>query len=180
MSSINFLSLSDFSESRGKLKVSIPQFGLVLFWSSNCKYCTTAKDILALMNRKVNGCNFGMVNLDMNRELIDMCNKSGIALEHVPFFVFFANHTPYMVYSGPVAIEPLTKFVIEVSTQYHEENKPKMTGRTNTIAPPKQVTDSVDSCKIGDTVCQQQANSYQSGRSGYCTIKEAYANKNIK
>jgi len=173
MPPITFCNTDDFKDSNGNLAINIPKFALALFWSSNCKYCESAKHILSNMNQQINGCSFAMCNLDTNREMIQLCNNAGIALEHVPFFVFFANKSPYMIYAGPIAQDQLTRFVIEVSTQYHKENA-KKTNTTTSIKDIGENTQVADSCNVGDIACQEKAKS--TFNSSYCTLKEAYAN----
>ena len=178
MTSIQFLDSSNFSKAKdGSLLCSIPKYALVLFWSTNCPHCTQVKEIIQGMNNNMNGCTFGMCNLDENKECIDMIVSSGIEMSYVPFIVFFANQKPYMVYSGPPREDTMIKFIVEVSNAYREEVQSRKgtqrltDGSTETRTPIKKIE---QSCKIDDKQCIENARVDKG--SCYLPMREAYAN----
>lgn len=174
MGILKFLSSKDFNVQNNTLFLDIPKYSLVLFWSNSCTYCVKAKTVIQQLNNQINGCNFALCNLDENKDVIKMCVDSGIALEHVPFFVFFANKNPYMVYSGPIDTKTISSFILEVSTQFKNEYN---TGSLNSGAGgktnlPQTQEKTIGHCKIGDFECMKRSRSY-----GYCTLAEAYLTK---
>lgn len=172
MGILKFLSTEDFNIQNNTLFLNIPKYALVLFWSNSCNFCTKAKNVMQQLNNQINGCNFALCNLDQNKDVIKMCVNSGIALDHVPFFVFFANKNPYMVYSGPIDNKTISSFILEVSSQFKNEYKEgssnHSTEKTNLSSNEK----NNDFCKIGDFECMKRSSRYE-----YCTLEEAYGTK---
>lgn len=174
MGILKFLSSKDFNIQNNTLFLDIPKYSLVLFWSNSCTYCAKAKAVMQQLNNQINGCNFALCNLDENKGVIKMCVDSGIALDHVPFFVFFANKNPYMVYSGPIETKTISSFILEVSTQFKNEyNKVSSNNGADakTNLPPSQEKNN-QICKIGDFECMKRSRRYE-----YCTLEEAYQTK---
>lgn len=174
MGIIKFLTSKDFNVQNNNLFLDIPKYSLVLFWSNSCTYCAKAKIVMQKLNNRINGCNFALCNLDQNKDVIKMCTDTGIALDHVPFFVFFANKNPYMVYSGPIDEKTISSFILEVSTQFKNEYNTGSSGGGDVgkITPPSSEEKTNDYCKIGDFECMKNSSRYD-----YCTLAEAYAIK---
>lgn len=125
-SSIQFLKDSDFSvDQSGILNVNISSFNsgysLILFYSTQCPHCKEMLEAVRRMPSIINGCSFGVINLDHNKGIIQKCAKSQLQLKYVPFLVFFASGVPYMVYNGPTEENEIKRFIIQVSEAYHKE-----------------------------------------------------------
>ena len=121
-SSIQFLNDSNFSvDTSGILHVSIPGFSLVLFYSTQCPHCKDMMEAVKRMPTIINGCSFGVINLDQNKGVIQKCAKSQLKLKYVPYLVFFASGVPYMVYNGPTDENEIKRFIVQVSDAYVKE-----------------------------------------------------------
>jgi hypothetical protein len=121
-SSIQFLNDSNFSvDSGGTLHVSISGFSLILFYSTQCPHCKEMMEAVKRMPNIINGCSFGVINLDQNKGVIQKCAKSQLQLKYVPFLVFFASGVPYMVYNGPTVESEIKRFIVQVSDAYVKE-----------------------------------------------------------
>jgi len=118
--SLLFLSTEDFTTTKDAndniiLCHSINGFCLLLFFSNQCVYC---KDILPIFSRlphSVPGCNFGLVNVSMNRSLVNISKQTTSPIQYVPFIVLYLNGRPYMQYKGPSNEAEIRKFIIQVS-----------------------------------------------------------------
>ena len=121
-SAIQFLNDSNFSvDSSGTLRVSISGFSLILFYSTQCPHCKEMMEAVKRMPNIINGCSFGVINLDQNKGVIQKCAKSQLQLKYVPFLVFFASGVPYMVYNGPTDESEIKRFIVQVSDAYVKE-----------------------------------------------------------
>jgi thioredoxin-like negative regulator of GroEL len=63
----------------------------------------------------ISGCNFGIVNVDINRNVIAMAKDTIDPIKFVPYIVFYANGRPIIKYSGPHDLNEIARFVTEVS-----------------------------------------------------------------
>ena len=76
MSGLLFLTANDFSVIQDKknnnniLINNIPGFSLVLFYSNQCQYCKTIIPIMKKLPGTINGCQFGMINVGRNKNVI--------------------------------------------------------------------------------------------------------------
>lgn len=121
-SPILFLNETNFTVNGEKsLTVNIPNFSLVLFYSTRCPHCKQMIEVIKRMPTLINGCTFAMVNLDENRAVVQKAKQSTLELKFVPFLVFYASGTPYMVYNGPTVDSEIKRFVVQVSEQYVSE-----------------------------------------------------------
>jgi thioredoxin-like negative regulator of GroEL len=174
---MHFLDNSHFEVGQGgELTVAMKGYALVLFYSSQCEHCGEMMEKFSELNDTVNGCSFAQVNLDNNKPLIAKVNKSNVKLEYVPFVVLFANSSPYMIYSGPVATPDLRRFILEVTNAYakeFEQNKHKKNGG-NKKTDISKIDDSVG-CKIDDEKCRTKTSA--KFNSCYVSMAEAYSNK---
>ena len=122
MNSIQFLKDSNFTvDHSGILNVNITGYSLILFYSTQCPHCKEMMEAVKHMPQIINGCSFGIINLDENKGVIQKCAKSQLKLKYVPFLVFFANGVPYMVYNGPTDENEIKRFIVQVSDAYVKE-----------------------------------------------------------
>ena len=181
-SPILFLNETNFTVSNEKsLNVNIPNFSLVLFYSTRCPHCKQMIEVIKRMPTLINGCTFAMVNLDESRGVVQKAKLSTLELKFVPFLVFYASGVPYMVYNGPTIDTEIKRFVVQVSEQYVNEfqatnNKTYLnSGATNSQQTTKGRANVVKSdlgCSLDDRACIEHSLKRYSGC--YVSMKDAY------
>ena len=162
----------DFSTDANKSLMSSIKDGysLVLFHSTRCPHCESARRILTRLNDTVVGCEFGMINLDENRGIISTANKSNLKIEYVPLFVFFANGTAYMMYAGPLDEGNIRQFIEQVAQAYADEYTSNNRGGDR-----RTLIEDFEGCDVNDEVCKADYVKRQQGC--YVTMAEAYSNR---
>lgn len=119
MSSLLFLSTDDFGVERNEkgdvLYHEIRGFSLILYYSTQCSYCQKIIPVFKKLPDLINGCQFGMVNVSMNRTLISMSMQSNTPIKYVPLLILYINGRPYMRYEGPHEENDIRRFILEVS-----------------------------------------------------------------
>ncbi len=114
-----FLSSDDFSSMTGQngqiLTHSIQGFSLILFYSTQCEHCRTLIPIFKSLPNELTGCNFGMINVSLHREIISMARDTLSPIQYVPFIVLYIDGRPYMKYQGPHVGNEIKRFIFEVS-----------------------------------------------------------------
>jgi thiol-disulfide isomerase/thioredoxin len=131
MSSLLFLSSDDFTLEHGQngpiICHGIKGFSLVLFYSTQCVYCKQLVPIFKRLPALVNGCQFAMINVSVNKEVVHMGKKSITPITYVPYLLLYINGRPYMRYDGPPNEHEIRKFILEVSNVIHENGFSKIT-----------------------------------------------------
>jgi hypothetical protein len=120
MSGLLFLTANDFSvisdnKTNNILINNINGFSLILFYSTQCTYCKTILPIFRRMPGTINGCQFGMINIGRNKDVIRMSQNTITPLTYVPYVILYYNKKPYMRYDGPHDINEIQNFVYEVA-----------------------------------------------------------------
>jgi len=126
MSGIYFLNHADFEIEKGDrgdmmtLKYDKNGLTLVLFYSKelpSCDYLMTKfKQLPALMN----GCNFAMVNMNKNMELVEISRNTIAPISYVPDLTLFVNGCPFIRYDGPQEIENICGFLKDIYEKIHK------------------------------------------------------------
>jgi hypothetical protein len=119
MSGLLFLTSKDFSTGRGAdgpvLCVPIQGFSLMLFYSEKCKFCRDLIPIFKKLPGTVGGCQFGMINVNANKNCIEMSKKTIAPIQYVPYIVMYSDGKPCMTYKGPQDADIISRFVVEVA-----------------------------------------------------------------
>ena len=119
MSALLFLTHEDFNIQRGQkgnvLGHFIKGFSLVLFYSTQCKFCNELVPIFRQLPGTINGCSFGMINISNNKKLIEMAKNTITPITYVPYIILYIDGRPFMAYKGKRDKKDITKFVIEVA-----------------------------------------------------------------
>lgn len=114
-----FLGNEDFSIEQvntSKLLFSnIRGVSVIMFYSTKCVHCQNLIPIFKTLPRMIPNCQFGMVNIDLNKAVIAMSRETIDPIKFVPYIVFYANRRPIIKYSGPHNINEIARFVTEVS-----------------------------------------------------------------
>jgi hypothetical protein len=121
MSGLLFLTADDFSkitdENGNNVMINnIPNFSLILFYSTHCQHCQNIIPIMKALPGTVTGCQFGMINVSKNKKTIKMSKNTITPLTYVPYIILYYNKRPYMRYDGDINnIQEIQTFVKEVA-----------------------------------------------------------------
>lgn len=121
MSGLLFLTSDDFSISEGTngkiLCNSIPGFSLILFYSTQCRYCETLIPIFKKLPGTIGGCQFGMINISSNKKCVQMSKNTISPIAYVPCIILHIDGKPFMKYNGPQDGKEIRRFIIEVANK---------------------------------------------------------------
>ena len=133
MSGLLFLGNDDFNITRGTngpiLCNTLSGFSLVLFYSTQCKHCNSLIPIFKRLPGTIGGCQFGMVNISIHKDLIKKSKNTILPITYVPLIILFISTKPYMIYKGPHDENEIKRFIIEVYNKVN--NKQKFTNEMN-------------------------------------------------
>jgi thiol-disulfide isomerase/thioredoxin len=127
MSGLLFLSSDDFVLQKGTkgtiLCTSIPGFSLILFYSTQCPHCQKLIPIFKKLPGSIGGCQFGMVNVSTNKNVIKLSKDTIAPITYVPYLAIYINGRPFMKYGGPLLESEIKRFVIEVAQKIETKQK---------------------------------------------------------
>lgn len=127
MSGLLFLSSDDFSIARGTkgniLVNTIPGFSLILFYSTQCQHCQTLIPIFKKLPGTIGGCQFGMINVSTNKNIVRLSKDTVAPITYVPYIVLYINGRPFMRYQGPHDSGEIRRFVFEVAQKVQSKQK---------------------------------------------------------
>lgn len=127
MSNLLYLNHSDFSLQDGPngkvVCTSIAGYSLVLFYSTDCVYCHSFIPIWKTIPTKIAGCQFGLVNVSKNKQLVNMSQQSISPLTHVPYVLLYINGKPFVRYDGERTEIGIKNFIKDISTKMSSSNK---------------------------------------------------------
>lgn len=119
MNGLLFLTNEDFQLLNGQkgqiLCTPIKGFSLILFYSTQCKHCQSLIPLFKQLPGTVSGCQFGMLNVSSNKQVVLMSRNTISPITVVPYIVLYVNGKPYMRYNGPHDIKEISRFIIEVA-----------------------------------------------------------------
>lgn len=134
MSNLLFLTADDFELRKGTkgniVCHDIPGYSLVLFYSTQCKYCKELIPVFKQLPGSISGCQFGMINVSKNKNIVHMSRNSIAPIEYVPYVILFINGKPSMRYDGPADVQTIQKFVIDVSNRFKGQNFNRQQGQS--------------------------------------------------
>ena len=109
MSGLLFLTTEDFNTQNGVkgsiMCTNIQGFSLVLFYSTECQHCQSLIPIFKRLPGSVGGCQFGMINVSLNKQCVMMSRNTIAPIKVVPYIVLYINGKPHMRYNGPYVAE---------------------------------------------------------------------------
>ena len=142
MSNLLFLTADDFELRKGTkgniVCHDIPGYSLVLFYSTQCKYCKELIPIFKQLPGSISGCQFGMINVSKNKNIVHMSRNSIAPIDYVPYVILFINGKPSMRYDGPADAQTIQKFVIDVSNRFKGQNFNRKQQQSNQQQPNQQ------------------------------------------
>jgi thiol-disulfide isomerase/thioredoxin len=124
---ILFLTTEDFISQKGTngniLCHNIPGFSLILFYSTHCVHCQTLIPIFKKLPGTINGCQFGMINVSTNKNVVEMSRDTVAPVKYVPYIVLYINGKPFMVYKGPYSENDIRNFIVEVANNVQKKQQ---------------------------------------------------------
>lgn len=121
MSGLLFLTADDFSlitdDNNNSIMINnIPNFSLILFYSTHCQHCQNIIPIMKQLPGTISGCQFGMINVSKNKKTVRMSKNTITPLTYVPYIILYYNKRPYMRYDGDINdINEIQNFVKDVA-----------------------------------------------------------------
>ena len=140
--SIFYLSYGDFHIQRGTnsplLCHGMNHISLIMFHSTQSAYSQQIAPIFKMLPQAIRGCQFGIIKIGQNMNLVQMAAQTNTPIEYVPLIIMYVNGIPYMEYKGPADLENMRQFII---TQYTAiEKQISFTNQNNTNAYAQQAT----------------------------------------
>ena len=137
MNGLLLLSADDFRIGRGEngdplMFHNTQGFSMVLFYSVNCGYCGDFINSFKELPGMIQDCQFGIVNVGREPELVNMSKHTKTELKFVPYILFFVNGCPINRYTGPPSKDEIRKFVLSVGQSITRKN-PASNRRQRTV-----------------------------------------------
>ena len=124
---ILFLTNNDFklqkTNNQTSLCTSIPGFSLLYFYSTQCVHCQKMIPLYKKLPSMVQGCQFGMINISNNKQLVYRSQSTTTALKYVPYIVLYIHGKPFMRYDGPHKLNEIRRFILEVHNDLKHKQK---------------------------------------------------------
>jgi thioredoxin-like negative regulator of GroEL len=161
MNALLFLSSDDFSIENGTrgpvLSHSVKGFSLIFFYSTQCVHCQSFIPIFKRLPGTIGGCQFGMINVSKNKDVIRMSRDTIAPITYVPYICLYINGKPFIRYDGPHDEGELRRFVLEVATKVQNKDKFAAQGTPQTPSHPniKDNDKGIPAYTIGKPVCEE-------------------------
>lgn len=127
MSGLLYLQSNDFCVQNGTkgeiLCNKVRGISLTLFYSPKCQYCQSLIPIFKRLPGTISGCQFGLINVSLEKEIVAMSMNSVAPIEYVPLIILFVHGKPFLKYDGPHSETDLRNFVITATRQLHSTLK---------------------------------------------------------
>lgn len=127
MSGLLFLGTDDFRILKGTkgpiLCNLIEGFSLILFYSKQCPHCQELIPIFKRLPGSIGGCQFGMLNVSQNKDVIRLSTQTIAPIEYVPYVILYVNGKPFMRYQGPPDINEIRRFVFEIAQNVNSKQQ---------------------------------------------------------
>jgi hypothetical protein len=127
MNGLLYLTSEDFTLTTQKDKKlmahSIKGYSLILFYSNGCQYCPESVDLFKRLPGAVSGCQFGILNVDNNKDFIQKSKDTISQITYVPYILLYIDGIPFMKYNGPPEITEISTFVLDVHKTLQQRQK---------------------------------------------------------
>jgi thiol-disulfide isomerase/thioredoxin len=127
MSGLLFLQTADFNlqnGTKGKIMCNnVRGISLILFYSTKCEHCQKLIPIFKRLPGHIGGCQFGMVNISLEKQIIGMSMQTIAPIKYVPLIILFVNGKPFIRYDGPHNEQEIKTFVLEVTNKLQTKEK---------------------------------------------------------
>ena len=71
----------------------------------------------------IGGCQFGIVNVTLNKNCIRLSKDTIAPITYVPYIVLYINGRPFMKYMGPHNADEIKRFILEVAQKTESRQK---------------------------------------------------------
>lgn len=137
MSGLLFLQTCDFNvqpSARGGEIVcnNIRGISLILMYATKCEFCRRLIPIFKRLPGSIGGCQFGMVNIESERDLVRMSLNSLVPVSYVPLIVLYLNGKPFIRYDGAHEEADIRAFLIDVSNRLQTKERFSSADKANT------------------------------------------------
>jgi Thioredoxin len=127
MSGLLFLQACDFSVQSGQrgdiVCNNIRGISLVLMYSTKCQHCQNLIPIFKRLPGTIGGCQFGMINVTVETDIVLMSRNSISPIKYVPLIILYVNGKPFIRYDGPHTEMDIRTFLIEVTNKLQTKEK---------------------------------------------------------
>ena len=127
MSALYFLASDDFFVSTGSkgdmICHSVPGFAFVLYYSTQCAHCRALLPIFKKLPGTLGGCQFAIVNMDTNKEMISKSKNTITPIKFVPYMILYINGRPFMRYEGAHDLEEIRQFIVNIAQRVNGKQK---------------------------------------------------------
>lgn len=127
MSGLLFLQACDFSVQSGQrgdiVCNNIRGISLVLMYSPKCEHCKNLIPIFKRLPGTIGGCQFGMINVTSETDIVLMSRNSISPIKYVPLIILYVNGKPFIRYDGPHTEMDIRGFLIEVTNKLQTKEK---------------------------------------------------------
>jgi hypothetical protein len=127
MSGLLFLQACDFSVQSGQrgdiVCNNIRGISLVLMYSTKCHHCQNLIPIFKRLPGTIGGCQFGMINVTVETDIVLMSRNSISPIKYVPLIILHVNGKPFIRYDGPHTENDIRAFLIEVTNKLQTKEK---------------------------------------------------------
>lgn len=115
--SLFYLSFKDFHIRQGTnaplLCTSMQHISMVMFHSGQSVGSQQMLQVFKMLPQVIRGCQFGLVDINKNMNLVPMSQQTNTPIEYVPLVIMYVNGIPYMEYKGPSDLEMMRQFLVE-------------------------------------------------------------------
>ncbi len=127
MSGLLFLQACDFSVQSGQkgdiVCNNIRGISLILMYSTKCQHCQRLIPIFKRLPGTIGGCQFGMINVSQETDIVLMSRNSISPIKYVPLIILYVNGKPFIRYDGPHTEENIRQFLMEVTSKLQAKEK---------------------------------------------------------
>jgi len=110
LSSANF-TVTGFQ--RKSLDINVPGPVLVFFKTTNCEGCNAVTPIFNELSRNERGINYGIISVDIHRDVVQMSRQTSAAISSVPFFILYIDGKPLAKYTGKKDVMSMRSFIVK-------------------------------------------------------------------
>lgn len=119
--SLLLLESSDFniknSEKGPILCTEVQGLSMIFFYSMYCTYCQQSIPLYKVLPKYITGCNFGLLNIDENKECYLKSTKTITKIEEVPLYILYYNGHPIYQYNGEISPQHVHTFISDIANK---------------------------------------------------------------
>ena len=127
MNGLLFLTTNDFIVNKGSkgnvLCNKLSGLSLILFYSTQCSHCQKTIPLFKQLPSTMGGCQFGMINISNNKDIIRISKSTINAIQYVPCIYLYVDGTCFMRYDGPMELNEIKAFIMDVANKIQTKQK---------------------------------------------------------